>query len=744
MKKYKLDRIPMLENDTVLQPKDWQKRIQEEIHHIKQTHAKSTKKNNRYSSGILDMTTSMEKRRTVALLDSLKSVDVRYQKCADDWITLNLLSRSYASIEYDGHMLKAASIWILDKITEIYLPWKTLYPLLPHDDSLLDDFFDVDLWDCQYDEALIASVEYVLFYRNQDIAPIENIDGEAYRIFTSNLAAEGKDHANVPSRKNFESLIELIPQWKKDEAVKHFKECFEAWTERFFIAFSYIEDQYANCINGLNKVRRENNVLRDKIEKKTEQYAAERKQTQKKQKVSKAKQPTNVLLRNPASGFPKIPISSGAGFKNSEDPIEAFLNGTIGGLESQVRPLFSRMEELDKRHDALAKEYEEIASKRSKIHYFFNNNGYLTQEMAEEYFPEELIDDLVKPLPIDDPYELCFALLYLIETGSDLPWLYGACVGMMSEVIDSLPWGLCEYDESDDIYWDDIPPISKKKPDFPNWYTRDYLMKDESRYEARNLAQIVYETTGCLMPRNLHRYDAELKFLGKYGIRQNKAISILYCMTALSNAKWKRAACNIDPEYMRMLSPDTYSEETNRTQVDESGDWEDQKAKMEKQIQQLRSALHTAEKAAADARKQMEKQRLTAEAEHRELADLREIIFNNDDFDRVDDSTVEIADDKKYPYTIQKSTVVFGGHETWLKSLKPMLKGDIKFIAKEMKIDVSLVRYADVIWVQSNAIPHRSYYSIVNTARKLGKPIRYFTNASAVKCAEQIVENDKR
>ena len=36
------------------------------------------------------------------------------------------------------------------------------------------------------------------------------------------------------------------------------------------------------------------------------------------------------------------------------------------------------------------------------------------------------------------------------------------------------------------------------------------------------------------------------------------------------------------------------------------------------------------------------------------------------------------------------------------------------------------------------------YYSIVNTARKLGKPIRYFTNASAVKCAEQIVENDKR
>ena len=69
------------------------------------------------------------------------------------------------------------------------------------------------------------------------------------------------------------------------------------------------------------------------------------------------------------------------------------------------------------------------------------------------------------------------------------------------------------------------------------------------------------------------------------------------------------------------------------------------------------------------------------------------------------------------------------------KSSEARLKGDIKFIAKRMKIDVSLVRYADVIWIQSNAIPHRSYYSIVNTARKLGKPIRYFTNASAAKCA---------
>ena len=41
-------------------------------------------------------------------------------------------------------------------------------------------------------------------------------------------------------------------------------------------------------------------------------------------------------------------------------------------------------------------------------------------------------------------------------------------------------------------------------------------------------------------------------------------------------------------------------------------------------------------------------------------------------------------------------------------------------------------------------IPQVILHSIVKNARKLGKPIRYFVNASVAKCTEQIVENDKR
>lgn len=48
----------------------------------------------------------------------------------------------------------------------------------------------------------------------------------------------------------------------------------------------------------------------------------------------------------------------------------------------------------------------------------------------------------------------------------------------------------------------------------------------------------------------------------------------------------------------------------------------------------------------------------------------------------------------------------------------------------------------DVIWIQHNAISHMYYYKIINEARRYHIPVRYFSYASAVKCAEQIVNSE--
>ena len=278
------ERLSMLESDMYTAPKDWMKRIRAKIQRIRQAYAKAMNKNKRISGGLLDLTPAMKKRRTAALMSSLENLSAERQKYADDWITLNIFSESYAPVQYDGHILTAAAIWILDRLTERNISLDKIYQLLPRNDEQLDDLFEVDVWDRQYDENFVASVEYVLFYRNQDIAPLESNGGEGYRVITSDLAADGKDHADVPSRQNFETLLALLPQQVKDEAVKHFETCDQVWTDHFFAGIAYWQEQYIEKRDTLNAIRKEINEVQDKLDKKAKQYLAERKRAKKAKK----------------------------------------------------------------------------------------------------------------------------------------------------------------------------------------------------------------------------------------------------------------------------------------------------------------------------------------------------------------------------------------------------------------------------------------------------------------------------
>lgn len=426
-KQTKTERLSIFEDIMYTAPKDWQKRIHAEVQHLRQVHSKAMNKNSRVTIGMLDLTPAMEKRRTAALMSSIEKLPADRQVYANDWITLNIFSESYAPLQFDGHILTAASIWILDKLSELdslheYTEspaFSKLYTLLPKDDEL----FNVDIWDCRYDYELIASVEYVLHYRNQDIAPLENNGGDDDRVLTSNLAAEGKDRADVPSRRNFEEMLSLLPQWMKDDAAKQFEDCYKAWCDRFFNGIAYMQAQYTEKRDALNEIRKEINELRDKLDKKATEFIDKRKQTQKKVK-NKGSTP-NILMIKPSvsSNIPSItssPLSSVVG----GFPGMAGVSDDIG-FDAEIRPLLSRLKELDDLHDKAAEALDEVIEKRGKFLYSIVHHGYLSSELVTKLFPEELHTVLMRPIPVKDPYELCFALLHLIENGSDIPWLYG-------------------------------------------------------------------------------------------------------------------------------------------------------------------------------------------------------------------------------------------------------------------------------------------------------------------------------
>ena len=51
-----------------------------------------------------------------------------------------------------------------------------------------------------------------------------------------------------------------------------------------------------------------------------------------------------------------------------------------------------------------------------------------------------------------------------------------------------------------------------------------------------------------------------------------------------------------------------------------------------------------------------------------------------------------------------------------------------------------MIRNADEIWFQTNALSHKLYDAVTDCAAGHAIPIRYFRYASATKCAEQLIQ----
>ena len=63
-----------------------------------------------------------------------------------------------------------------------------------------------------------------------------------------------------------------------------------------------------------------------------------------------------------------------------------------------------------------------------------------------------------------------------------------------------------------------------------------------------------------------------------------------------------------------------------------------------------------------------------------------------------------------------------------------------------MSDDISspeIIKRADVVWIQTNCIGHKSYNIIIELARKYNRRVRYFAYASATKCTEQVVAEEE-
>lgn len=70
----------------------------------------------------------------------------------------------------------------------------------------------------------------------------------------------------------------------------------------------------------------------------------------------------------------------------------------------------------------------------------------MNREDMQEYMTPESIDRM-QAFPVEDPYEVCFALLYLLDQDDDCVWSYSFMLAVVSRAVAMLPWNGEVYDE---------------------------------------------------------------------------------------------------------------------------------------------------------------------------------------------------------------------------------------------------------------------------------------------------------
>ncbi len=681
---------------------DWEKYINMQVRSYTKT---ENKLNNPGLIELFDLSGEMLSRRKRVMLDTLPQVQSRYSEfqstnpnfIGSRWIDLNTSFFSYSLIESQSHILLAASIWVLDHV-EV----DKVFPFLPTKDELSDEYFILDLWDPQYSDELLASVQYVLANRNG--APAVTKNGYK-KVLTDEATAANRHHTESQGRNAFDSIISMIPQKDVDHAIKAFEDLLWKWVDKFYSGLFPLQNDLDGLLQKYEEECAKYNAICDQIADRVSELERYRKSRKEAVKRKPAIAPVIPQMQ--------IPIPS---LESSSRISSALLSRDmeLDTITARLFSLFKDLEQMDEAADSVLDEIDNASDAMTK--YIV---GALRGTTSEQSYAE--------PLPIKDAYELCFALLYLIDTGNDLPWIYGAGVGLMQEVTECLPWGIIEYRDEDDAFWNEFKYKGKKVP-IPDWNERKYQRKDD--LFVRSMNQLLYEETGCIMPRNLHIYDRRSKALSKYGVSDKELVYMLSIMTTMAYARRQRVALNLEEDY-----DDDY------TRVPDKKDDDDSTSMYREEIKRLRSALHDAEKEARDARKALEDSKTQALVEHRELSDLRELVFRQGE-DNQSDEEESAENESVFPYTVQKTTLVFGGHDTWIKAIKKLLTGNIRFVSKDYVFDTSIIRHVDVVWIQHNAISHKQYYRIADTARLYKIPIRYFLYASARKGASQLMEYD--
>lgn len=583
-------------------------------------------------------------------------------------------------IDFGCNILLGAAIWILDCLAKSGR-FEEACKLFPKEEITFDDLPCPEVHDLRHEDRAILSVLWILMHRNDDCAGL-SINGTyaLARTMMDDYTAQKRQHQDVPSRKRFMKLLDLLPQEEIEKATKSYEKQFGDVMERMLHSYCIHYDARNRLESDLRTVNSSAlTMLR-------EAYDA----------GQEARHQLSIMLEN--QSLPEITPPDHYSHKLRSCAI--FGQGNM--LEDKILSIDGKLNELT-----------------GRVCVF-----HTISEADKHKAFTPTVCQVWEDFQIASPYALCFAVLYLIEQGSDLPWIYGINSNLMGFIGNALPWcNISDLDVDAELeLLEPTEPFDEENYSLYNTYFCDRTGQKIDYATRYNLPQIIYGRTGYLLPRTVYEEEKARRWLERFDLLASPLASIALPTIDLMDIHARRTHIPTPSVEIEDGIPDPQGL-LKRIQ------------ELEAERKALRQEAHDAASEAKQLREQLSALEGTADRDRQELADLRELVFSmtTEETEALSDCTMV------FPQHTMRNILVFGGHPSWFREIRQKLP-DVRFYRHETKPDRQMIRNADEIWFQTNALSHKLYDAVTDCAAGYPIPIRYFRFASATKCAEQLIQ----
>ena len=387
-------------------------------------------------------------------------------------------------IDFGCSILLGAAIWILDTLAKSG-HFEEACKLFPNEEITFDNIPCPEVHDLRHADQAILGVLWILVHRNDDCTGLSVTGTYALaRTMMDDYTAQKRQHQDVPSRNRFLQLLDLLPKAELQQATASYEKQFVNVMERMIRIYSIHYDVRDRLESELRTVNRSAlTMLRDA-------YDA----------GQDAKQQFTVMLEN--GSLPEITPPDHYSHKLRSCSIIG--QGNL--LEDKISAIDGKLNELTGRV------------------YVFHTISEADKHKAFTPAVCQVWDDF----QIATPYELCFAVLYLIEQGSDLPWIYGINSNLLGFCANALPW--CNITDLDvDADWE-LPepaePFDEENYSLYNTYFSDRTGQKIDYATRYNLPQIIYGRSGYLLPRTVYEEEKARRWLERFDLLASPLASI--------------------------------------------------------------------------------------------------------------------------------------------------------------------------------------------------------------------------